>query len=154
MKLKSGFSYQKDDPFIERIGYLTKDQFLQIAKWKTERPSKWYKTNESEFVEEVTKISFNAQTERLKIEVLRLLNGVDYPVASAILHFGCDPAKYPIIDFRTIWSLYGIENRQMKYDFAFWDKYRTDCLTLAAEYDMSIRELDKALWQYSKENQD
>ncbi|MBL7817621.1 MAG: hypothetical protein JNL70_21625 [Saprospiraceae bacterium] len=153
INLAGRFSYSKSDPEIKRVGFLTKEQFLEIAEWKSWRPKKWYQKNEAEFIEEVTKASFSATTERFRIESLTLLSGVDYPVASAILHFGCDPLKYPIIDFRTLWSLYSIENTQIKYGFDFWDKYRNDCLMLSTKYSLSIRELDKALWQYSSENQ-
>lgn len=150
LELMQQYEYAKPSPTIEKHGYLTKDQFLEIAIWKTERPRKRYFSNSSDFVEAATKASFSTNCEEFRIESLRLLNGVDFPVASTILHFGFDATQYPIIDFRALWSLYGIDRGKISYNFAFWNNYRNHCLNLANDLGMTIRELDKALWQYSK----
>ncbi len=59
--------------------------------------------------------------------------------------------KYPIIDFRALWSLQ--VNVPNKYTFEFWRKYVQYCRKIARENHVDLRILDKALWQYSKENQ-
>lgn len=131
---------------------MTRDEFLEIGMWKSKRQKNHYLKNDDAFVKEITKIAFSSGTsERLRIEILRLLKGVNYPVASALLHFGLSSEKYPIIDFRALWSLYAMN--KIKYDFHLWDKYRTDCLNLAKKHNLSLRDLDKALWQFSKEKQ-
>ena len=71
-------------------------------------------------------------------------------MASVILHFRFDNT-YPILDFRALWSL-GIEERN-KYDFELWWAYVLCCRKLARRAGVSMRTLDRALWQYSKENQ-
>ena len=77
------------------------------------------------------------------------LNGVGWPSASTILHFfHNDP--YPLLDFRALWSI-GIES--YKYSFSFWEKYVDFCRNVANENEVSMRTLDRALWQYSRENQ-
>lgn len=79
-----------------------------------------------------------------------LLDGVSWPVASVLLHFGsCD--RYPILDFRALWSLRIKVPKQ--YDFGFWWAYTLYCRSLADEHNVSMRTLDRALWQYSKEKQ-
>jgi hypothetical protein len=40
------------------------------------------------------------------------------------------------------------------YEFSFWWEYTQFCRKLAAEAGVSMRTLDRALWQYSKENQE
>jgi hypothetical protein len=40
-----------------------------------------------------------------------------------------------------------------KYDFKFWSAYTEACRKLSDETGVSMRTLDRALWQFSKENQ-
>mgnify|MGYP001265380021 CR=1 FL=1 len=107
--------------------------------------------NKDEFVKEITAIALNAKEERLRIEILTLLDGVGWPTASVILHF-YHKEPYPILDFRALWSL-GIAVVPKQYEFQFWWRYVEFCRSLFVKYDVSNRTLDKALWQYSKENQ-
>jgi hypothetical protein len=95
-------------------------------------------------------MAFSTFNERLRIEILMLLSGVSWPMASVILHWG-HPEPYPILDFRALWSL-GIPQPPV-YNFELWQKYTQTCRQLAQQIGVSIRTLDRALWQYSKENQ-
>ena len=67
-----------------------------------------------------------------------------------ILHFGHEDG-YPILDYRALWSL-GVA-KPSSYNFNIWWEYVTFCRAIAREYSLMTRELDKALWQYSKERQ-
>lgn len=60
---------------------------------------------------------------------------------------------YPIIDFRALWSLGWDLDRGIDFNFEFWSGCVQFCRNAVAEYDVSMRLLDRALWQYSKENQ-
>ncbi len=131
--------------------FIEKDDFLILCKWKSPRIIKHCMKNSSEFIKEVTRVAFRTNYERLRIEILTLLDGVSWPTASVILHFGHkDP--YPIMDYRALWSL-GIEKPPNKYSFDFWWEYTQCCRKLSSQTNVSMRDLDKALWQYSKENQ-
>jgi hypothetical protein len=93
-----------------------------------------------------------ATSERLQIEVLRLLKGVEWPVASVLLHWG-HRDQYPVLDFRALWSL-GIERNEIPpYDFDFWWDYVRYCRKVSDRTRICMRILDRALWQYSKEHQ-
>jgi hypothetical protein len=109
------------------------------------------KSNSEEFIKDVTRIALTAPNEKLRIEVLTLLNGVSWPTASVLLHFGYDNL-YPILDFRALWSL-GIDASRVNYDFDFWWEYTEHCRKLAQQVGVSMRVLDRALWQYSESNQ-
>ena len=153
-KLSKQYSYKKFSIKLKSKKFMIKAEFLKIGMWKSQRAKNHYLKNDNAFVEEVTKIAFSSYTsEKLRIEILQLLKGVGYPVASALLHFGLSSEKYPIIDFRALWSLYKMNKNKIKYDFNLWNKYRTDCLNLTKKHNLSLRDLDKALWQFSKENQ-
>jgi hypothetical protein len=66
------------------------------------------------------------------------------------LHFG-HTDQYPILDYRALWSL--AVDPPPPYSFSIWWRYVEFCRTLAKKCDVSVRTLDKALWQYSNENQ-
>jgi hypothetical protein len=137
-------------PGIQERGYLKKSELAKLAFWKAPRSSGHVEGNSEEYVEEVTGFAFSARTERARVELLRVLNGVSWPTASVILHFfHKDP--YPIIDYRALWSVsLDVPNQ---YTFNFWMVYVNFCRQLANENGVDMRTLDRALWQYSKENQ-
>lgn len=131
-------------------GFLTKDDLNRVAYWKSPRSAGYVKKNQPEFVEEISKFAFGARAERSRIELLTLLDGVGWPTASVILHlFHQD--RYPILDFRALWSA----NLEVpaSYDFAFWWSYAQFCRNVADRCQIDMRTLDRAMWQYSKENQ-
>ena len=73
------------------------------------------------------------------------------PARSVVLHFfHNDP--YPILDFRALWSI--SLDVPSQYDFDFWWNYVEYCRALSTESHLDMRQLDRALWQYSKENQE
>lgn len=132
-------------------GYLTRPEFLTLCKWKTERSKTRVAKNTEGLVEEATRVALSAKHEQLRIQALISLSGVSWPTASVILHFWhSDP--YPILDFRALWSL-GRENPPAAYNFDFWWQYTLFCRDLAKECSVSMRTLDRALWQFSAEKQ-
>lgn len=132
-------------------GHLTRPEFLEITKWKTRRTQKSCARNPADYVEAITAASLSATHERVRIEVLTLLDGVSWATASVILHF-CTPDRYPILDFRALWSL-SSETPESDYDFAFWWEYCEATRAIAADTSQSMRTIDRALWAYSKYNQ-
>lgn len=137
-------------PAVLARGYLTKPEFLEVCKWKTPRTAPRCATNDAGYIKDVTRLALTTPNERLRIEALTLLTGVSWPTASVFLHW-FHPAGYPILDFRALWSL-GIE-QPPAYDFQFWQQYTDACRSLAKQRGVEMRELDRALWQYSKQNQ-
>lgn len=136
-------------PTVREQGYLDKELLRSVARWKSPRPARHIEKNDEDYVKEITMWSLSATNERARIKVLMLLNGVSWPTASAILHL-FHKAPYPILDFRALWSI-GIET--YKYSSAFWSDYVHFCRDIASCNQVDMRTLDRALWQYSKENQ-
>ena len=135
---------------IRDRGYLTKDELRSVARWKSHRVDHLIARNSEEFVREITAIALGTENERTRIEILTLLDGVQWPMASVILHFfHQDP--YPIIDFRALWTL--LVDKPSNYNFDFWQSYVNCCRSIAHQSGLNMRTLDQALWQYSKENQ-
>lgn len=162
LKYSERYNYRysdSDDGLIEKEmiewlkthRYLTKEKFMQICLWKAPRGKRHYENNDEETIKEVTKFCFSAETEMARIKPLTILNGVSYPVASTILYFAF-PDRYPIIDFRAIWSLGWKQPSSYAYEY-YAKKYCPEIRKIAKQYSLDIRTVDKALWQYSKENQ-
>ncbi|HKI78008.1 MAG TPA: hypothetical protein VKA26_05675 [Ignavibacteriaceae bacterium] len=137
-------------PRIKKKGYLNKKDFLTFCEWKTPRTKPLCKKNDEVFIKDVTRLSFSTNDEKVKIEILLLLKGVSWPTASVILHYASD-FQYPILDYRALWSL-GLKKPPV-YNFQLWWDYTLFCRSLAQKHKINLRELDKALWQYSVENQ-
>ena len=132
-------------------GYVSRSEFLEIARWKSPRTQPRCQVNCDEFVESVTSVALGTSDERLAIEVLTLLDGVSWPTASVILHF-CSVRRYPILDYRALWSL-SCDAAAPDYDFALWWDYVRATRDLADELSVSMRTLDRVLWAYSKAKQ-
>lgn len=131
-------------------GYLNREEFLAICYWKSPRTRPRCEENSESLVQEVTRIALSAKDEELKIRVLQLLSGVSWPTASVILHF-CDQSRYPILDYRALWSL-GV-TKPPPYSYEFWAQYRDFVRGLSGRTSLDMRTIDRALWQYSKEKQ-
>ncbi len=135
---------------VLRRGHLTKDDLCRVARWKAARSARHARTNAEEYISEITRLAFATDCERARIECLTVLDGVSWPTASVILHlFHRDP--YPILDFRALWSVSLAVPTQ--YSFGLWWPYVEFCRSLAVNAKVDMRTLDRALWQYSKENQ-
>jgi len=136
---------------VQKQGFYSKEDLQAFCYWKTPRSRSRVARNPAEYVEAITRVALSTPNERLRIEILRLLHGVDWPTASVLLHFG-HSERYPILDFRALWSV-GIDNPKSIFHFDAWWEYTVFCRKLAEEAGLSMRELDRALWQYSKASQ-
>jgi hypothetical protein len=134
-------------PCVRDRGHYEQPEFLELCRWKTPRTRKRCESNDSSFVVEATSTSLRAANERLRIGALTLLDGVSWPTASVLLHFGhMDP--YPILDFRALEAL-GVDVPSV-YTFDFWWEYMQACRTIADSAGVPMRRLDRSLWQWSK----
>ena len=131
-------------------GFLTKSEFESVCKWKSPRSAGYAKYNDDGYVEEITAFALNTNSQRARIEVLTNLDGANWPTASVILHL-YHQDNYPIVDYRALWSV-GAEVPK-SYDYTFWISYVRFARKISKEANVDMRVLDRALWQYSKENQ-
>jgi hypothetical protein len=154
------YSYADDECVLEigrrsrSAGYYTRDDFLEVCEWKTRgRPRRHYQRNLEKDVRQVTVIALRSADEKTRIMSLigahGGLRGVSWPTASVLLHLA-HKEPYPILDFRALWSL---QAERSYYTFDFWWDYVQVCRALTAECGVSMRDLDRALWEYSNRNQ-
>lgn len=156
--LAARYSYRSDAPVIaagrraRAAGFYTRADFLIVCDWKSHRTRPLWsdRANSERVVREVTRVALSTKVEQRKIAVLLALRGVNWPTASVLLHFGSS-GRYPILDVRALWSL-GNDRPPPSYGFDQWWAYTETCRRLAREAGVTMRELDRALWQYSKEH--
>ncbi|HYM13415.1 MAG TPA: hypothetical protein VEU62_21935 [Bryobacterales bacterium] len=120
-----------------------------IFRWKTGgRGISRLRRNSDVEIRDALRLAVNAETERAALSVLCGLSGVEIPVASAILT-AIDPERYTIIDFRALEALGVFKSTWHTVDSYL--AYLAACRDLARQNSVSLRDLDRALWQWSKE---
>jgi hypothetical protein len=129
-------------------GHYKREEFLTVCEWKTSRSRPKVERNPAATVERATRRALSATDEGERMHALVELEGVGVPTASTLLHFA-RPDEYPILDVRALESLG--QNARSVYPVTYWLDYLHACRRLAQCHGVSIRTLDKALWQYSKE---
>lgn len=141
-------------PWVQQRGHLTKEDLKTVARWKSPRSAGHVEKNSEDYVAEITQFALTTKCERARVESLTLLDGVSWPTASVILHFFHRDC-YPILDVRALWSASDDESgdEPNQYTFEFWWRYVEFCRKTAQTAGVELRTLDRALWQYSKENQ-
>jgi hypothetical protein len=132
------------------FGSRGRDDLSAIIEWKTRgRGRSRLSKNSDDEIADALDLALQAKTERAAISVLLGLVGVDIPVASAVLT-AIQPERFTVIDFRALFSL-GINAGT--YTIGFYLEYLTACRSIAAAR-VSLRTLDRALWQHSKDEQE
>jgi hypothetical protein len=131
-----------------RGGEYTRENLSEIFEWKTEgRGRSRLLRNTDEEIADALSLAVNARTERAAIAVLTGLHGVGVPVASAVLT-AIDPERYTVIDFR---ALEALSSKSPDRSVSFYLYYLDACRKLAKEHRATLRDLDRALWQWSDE---
>ena len=132
---------------LER-GYLTKEELHEVARWKSPRRAALTLENTVDFVEDITERAFTTTDDWTKLLTLTQLQGIGQPTASAILHL-YDKGDYPILDIHALWSV-GLKWKK-RVSYPFWLDYIELCRDIANRNNVSMRELDRALWKFSSD---
>ena len=130
-------------------GHLTVLDLETLVRWKSPRRLDLIRRNSAAQVRDLTRSAISAESDRGRIVALLGLDGVAFPMASAILHF-VFPCRYPVLDVRAVRTAYG-RDRNL-HSFVLWDDYCELCRRKAATEGVSLRILDRALWMYDKDH--
>ena len=136
---------------VKDRGYLKKSELLKVACWKVPkgRNTVWRVRKISpDDVKEITRNAFLSTDDSDSIRCLRRLGGVNWAVASAILHWFHDDC-YPIWDRHARWSVQIDKN---SCSFKRWKAYVDFCRAIADKYEVDMRTLDRALLLYGRKN--
>jgi hypothetical protein len=128
-------------------GYYTRGEFIRICLWKTRRVSRRIENNSGEEVETATRAALGGEG----IKPLLGLDGVSWGRASTLLHLAL-PDVYPILDHRAVHALG--ERWPSAVTFTFWSDFVEAFRDARGRAGVSGRELDRALWQWSSEQEE
>ena len=143
---------------IKQQAYFNRREFIEMCSWKSPRPRRFYESNSAAGIRRVSAKVFAAKSEKEKAELLTSLKGVAIPTASAILTL-TDPQDYGVIDIRVWQLLYrcgAVRTRPSGTGFSFddWLEYLERLRCWAARFDVKARDVERALFDYHKENQE
>lgn len=143
---------------VKKRGYLTKDEFMKIAMWKSPRPKQLYLQNSEEDIISISKKVFATKFEKRKIELLTSFRGISIPAASAFLTL-IDPQNYGVIDIR-VWQvlfLYGsvkVKPTGTNFDFNNWYNYLMKLRFYADKFKVSARDIERTIFIHHKNIQE
>jgi hypothetical protein len=152
-------------PQVGQRGFYRLEEVERVNKWKlpTERNRAHLAKNSTGEIEAVTREAL-AAPDHLQLHILvGWLYGVSDAVASALLMFPL-PDKHTVIDFHAARALEGLQEKGHLPLLLPWRPqgaesdwvppyplYIDVCRRLAEHLDVSLRDLDRALWQWHKE---
>jgi hypothetical protein len=133
----------------QAAGFYTRDDFLRVCKFTN---SKHCTANTEEKIQRTTRTSLRpTTTERKRVDGLLRLSGVSWLTASALLHYG-HREDYPVLAKRILWA-WGFDERPANLNFAFWWAYVQASRELRSELGVTMRDLNRALWQFATDQQ-
>jgi hypothetical protein len=128
-------------------GYYLRPEFIRICLWKTARVGRRLQNNSSEEVANATRLALGGEG----IKPLLHLDGVSWGRASTLLHLAL-PDLYPILDHRAVHALGA--SWPSAVSFGFWSDLVAEFRATRERAGVSGRELDRALWQWSSEQEE
>jgi hypothetical protein len=126
-------------------GDFSRPNLEAICRWKSVRRIRLLDQNTDAEIEQALKQVIAAAEVREAVEALTPLAGVGVKMASAILT-AISPERYTILDFRALEAL----NIKDIGSVDLYVLYVKACRSMAKEYGVTMRDFDRANWQWSK----
>ena len=138
------------EAFAQRDGLLEEkgasECLRKIGKWKSPRRAALLINNCPADIAEACRIALETSSAGCAIAVMQSLRGVGAPMASAILTV-LDKQRYTVIDWR---ALEALGRSDPKSSFRVYPDYLKACRQIAERNNVGLRQLDHALWGWSK----
>ncbi|HYK82091.1 MAG TPA: hypothetical protein VEU55_03025 [Gemmatimonadales bacterium] len=126
-------------------GDVTRANLEDIYRWKSARRIGLLRTNTDADIEQALKAAIGAEDVKVAVQSLTSLAGVGVKMASAILT-AVDPERYTVLDVRAL-EAFGLKDSD---DVGLYVLYLEACRTMAKQYEVTLRDFDRANWQWSK----
>jgi hypothetical protein len=148
-----GMTRADDDREMEKAGSrivsgnLSLQNLEVIYRWKSPRRIGLLKENTAAAIGQALNHALCAKTIREAVDSLTCLDGVGVKTASAILT-AIDQKRYTVLDWRSLEAL-GVEDGE---SVDLYIRYVEASGSMAKEYGVTMRDFDRANWQWSKNN--
>ena len=126
-------------------GDVSRPNLEAICRWKSARRIRLLDKNTDAEIEQALKQAIAAADVKEAVEALITLAGVGVKMASAILT-AINPERYTVLDFRALEAL-NVKNSE---NVDFYVLYVKACRSMAKKYGITMRDFDRANWQWSK----
>ena len=123
-------------------GDLDHRHLAAIIDWKSPRPKGLIADNTPEDIGDALRVACTTPQDRTAVAVLCGLRGIGVPMASAILT-AINRDRYTVIDWRALNAL-AVKSSEVTIDEYL--EYLAYCRSGAATMQVSLRDLDRALW--------
>jgi hypothetical protein len=150
--------FRRVGPQVAKRGYYRIAELAMVGDWKSPRIRSLLARNSDEDVRDISRLAL-AAPERLQHRILGLLIGVKDPVASALLAVSA-PDRHTVIDFRAVEALEELRSigalkqevpPHSTGELPDYIQYLECCRSIARQCGVELRDLDRALWKWSKE---
>jgi hypothetical protein len=143
---------------VRKRGYLKRDEFIEICKWKSPRAIHHIRANREKKIKRISRLVFKTSVEKDKFELLTSLKGVSGPMASAIMMM-TNPKRYGVIDIRVWQLLYAMGAVSTKpkgnnLGFNEWYRFLMIIRHFSGKFRVKARDIERALFEAHKEYQD
>lgn len=159
-ELAARFRQNEQDMVNERAAFAAGDQIAcgawtldalkPIVRWKSQRALPLVRENDPYDIEDALRTMCSGATDRAKTAVLTGLRGVLVPMASAILT-AVNRQRFTVIDRYVLGSLLGW---RAEPTIGLYADYLDFCRREARALGVSLRTLDRALWQWGKDQEE
>ena len=146
---KAERAFENDFTEARSRGYLSKELFVHVARWKAARNTGHHKSNKGAEIRRATAAAFQASDDAASISALVKLHGVKLRTASAILHW-MRPERFPILDYRVMAAL-GEAPPKSFDDIRLYNRIADRIRELALRHSLDLRTIDRALWTWDKQ---
>jgi hypothetical protein len=127
-------------------GVAIRQNLEKVYRWKSARRMDLFVLNTGDEISQAVTGAILSKAEKKAIESLTHLKGVGVKMASAILT-AMFPELYTVCDFRASEAL-GVNDGN---DVNFYVAYLKACREMSKKYAVTLRDLDRANWQWSKD---
>jgi len=139
---------------LRKNNYLTKEDLIQIIKWKFQgrlagrqkRFLKMIEETDDQFIKKISKFAFETKDDEMRIKLFCVIKGVGTSLTSVILAF-YDPDNHGIMDIHSWRELFGKEPNDLftsnKHLMRFLNKLRE----ISNEVNLSCRDIEKAFFK-------
>lgn len=143
---------------VKKRGFFTKEQFYDVAMWKSPRPKKYYLDNSEENIIQNSRLVLNSNSDDEKIILLISFKGVSIAVASALLTI-INPKDYGIIDIRVWQVLYLYDKIKTKprgqgFNLEDYKRYLFILRKYAGKFNVNVRDIERILFFHHKKIQE
>lgn len=138
--------------------YLTPGELEAVCRWKSARAIRQIRANSPWRVRSATRRALATRGERQRLQLLRTLQGVSVPMASAILTL-LDPRRYGVIDIRVWQLLYSLGVVRQKpsgtgFNFNNWYRFLMIVRHFSRKLRVNARDIERTLFVVHREYQE